>query len=76
MHLKQMKGGNNLSITIGKNRNKPGGVVDALTAAKIKKRLNLNDRGMRTMIITLKEGNVRFERNVMEFKEKQKRVTL
>ena len=66
MDLKQMKGGNNLSIQIGKNRNKPGGVVDALTAAKIKKRLDLSDREMRTMLSTLKEGNIKVERNVME----------
>ena len=40
--------------------------MDALTAAKIKKRLDLSDREMRTMLSTLKEGNIKVERNVME----------
>jgi membrane-associated HD superfamily phosphohydrolase len=64
--LNQLKGGNKLSVKIGQNKGEDAGIVDALTVAKLKKRLDLSDREMGTCLKILKEGKVKVEKNVME----------
>ena len=64
--LNQLKGGNKLTVKIGQKKGEDGGIVDALTVAKLKKRMDLSDREVGTCLKILKEGKVKVEKNVIE----------
>ena len=67
--LTQMKGGSDLTISLGKRKSKDSGTVDAEVAAKLKKSLDLSQRDTKKMLNILRKGNVKVESNVNEILE-------
>ena len=67
--LVQMKGGSDLTISLGKRKSKDSGIVDAEVAAKLKKSLDLSQRDTKKMLNILRKGNVKVESNVNEILE-------
>ena len=63
--LKQIKGGKDLTVTIGKRKVEKESVVDAEVTAKIKKTLYLSKRHTLELLKILRKGNVKVEENVM-----------
>ena len=68
-NMKQMKGGADLRISVGQKKLKDNGLVDAVTTAKIKKRLDLSKRDTKEILNILRKGNVKVEKNVMKIVE-------
>ena len=75
IQLNQLKGGNKLSVKLGKRKGEDIGVVDALTAAKVKKQLDLGDREVVTMLKILKEGKLKVEKNCDGSVERDWKIT-
>jgi hypothetical protein len=67
--LSQMKGGSDLTISLGKRKSKDSGIVDAEVAAKLKKSLDLSKRDTKKMLNILRKGNIKVESNVNEILE-------
>ena len=67
--MKQMKGGADLRISVGQKKLKDNGLVDDVTTAKIKKRLDLSKRVTKEILNILQKGNVKVEKNVMKIVE-------
>ena len=63
--LKQIKGGKDLTVTLGKRKVEKESVVDAEVTAKVKKTLDLSKRQTRELLKILRKGNVKVEKNVM-----------
>ena len=63
--MRQLVGGNDLPISIGKTK-KGQGIVDGLLVAKLKKGLDLSDRDTSKALNILRGGNVKVEKNVMD----------
>ena len=63
--LKQMNGGSNLTVTLGKRKVGKDGIVDTEVAAKMKKSLDLSNRETIKILKILRQGNVKVEKNVM-----------
>ena len=64
--LRQLHGGNDMTISVGKQDMKGQGIVDGLLVAKLKKGLDLSDRDTSKALKILREGNVKVEQNVMD----------
>ena len=69
MRLKQLTGGNDLPVTLGKRKDQNEGVVDADIAAKIKKGLDLGKNETSRLLHILRKGKVKVESNVMDILE-------
>ena len=65
MRLRQLKGGQSLSVSVGKMKQEKSEEVDAEVAAKLKKGLDLSERETVKMLSILRAGNVKVEKNVM-----------
>ena len=63
--LKQINGGTDLRVTIGKRKVEKERVVDAEVAAKVKKTLDLSKRQTIELLKILRKGNIKVEENVM-----------
>ena len=66
--IKQLKGGNNLTVGLGKQK-KVHGIVDGLLVAKLKKGLDLSNRETSKALRILRSGKVKVEQNVMDIME-------
>ena len=62
MRLRQIKGGNELTVTIGKKKIENNGVVDAELTAKLKKGLDLGKNETVKMLNILRKGKVKVEK--------------
>ena len=67
--LKQLKGGNSLTVTLGKRMDGSVGQVDAEVAAKLKKGLDLSGKDLKKALHILRKGNVKVEKNVIDILE-------
>ena len=65
IQLKQVKGGNVLTVTIGKRKQEDKCEINAEVTAKLKKRLDLSERDTIKMLIILRKNKVKVEKNVM-----------
>ena len=66
--LKQLRGGNDMRVKLGKQK-KVYRIVDGLLVAKMKKRLDLSNRDISNVLKILRRGNVKVEPNVMNILE-------
>ena len=69
IRLKQLKGGKDLRVTVGKIKNDNYGMVDADVAAKIKKGLDLGKNETSTLLPILRKSKVKVEKNIMDVLE-------
>ena len=69
LRLKQLTGGNDLPVTLGKRKDLNQGVVDADIAAKIKKGLDLGKNETSKLLHILRKGKVKVESNLMDILE-------
>ena len=66
--LKQLRGGNDMRVKLGKQK-KVYGIVDGLLVAKMKKGLDLSNQDISKVLKILRSGNVKVEPNVMNILE-------
>ena len=66
MSLKQLKGGNSLTVTLAKRTEDSIGQVDAEAAAKQKKGLDLSGKDQKKALHILRKGNVKVEKNIID----------
>ena len=66
LRLKQLKGGNDLPVTVVKRKIVNNGMVDADLAAKIKKGLDIMKNETSTLLHILRKGKVQVESNIKE----------
>ena len=66
--LKQLRGGNDMRVKLGKQK-KVYRIVDGLLVAKMKKGLDLSNRDISKVLKILRSGNVKVEPNVMNILE-------
>ena len=64
--LKQLEGGKDLTVSMGKRKLEKESVVDAETVAKVKKQLDLSKRNTKKFLKIMRQGNVKVEEHVME----------
>ena len=57
--LKQMEGGRDLNVTLGKRKVVKEGVVDAEVVAKVKKGLDLSKRSTKKFLKIMRQGKVK-----------------
>ena len=67
--LKQMKGGQDLTVSLGKKPVSDSGIVDAEVVAKLKNQLDLGKKETSKMLHILRQGQIKIEQNVMDILE-------
>lgn len=65
IRLKQLSGGNHLSITVGKKKEKTNGEVDVVVVAQLKKQQELSSKDTEKALRILWKGSIKVEKNVM-----------
>ena len=66
IRLRQINGGNDLTVTLGKRKLESSGIVDAEIVAKLKKGLDLSSKDTKKALKILRQGNIKVEKCVMD----------
>ena len=69
VRLKQLSGGNHLTVTLGKIKEEKVGEVDAVVVAQLKKQLDLSLKDTKKVLKILRKGNIKVEQKVMAVME-------